>query len=116
MIPLKDEWDLSMALQVLQSETVDSKVWSDAVKWLLLFGPAEIRELISQASSVATSEFFPELSPIGYTEKGEPLYDIKKLAESLGMSEEEALAKMKEIEAEAGGPGLYDASRASRLQ
>lgn len=108
MTAFKNEWDLSMALQVLQSETVDSKIWSDAVKWLFLFGPAQIREMISQASSMATNEFFPDLSPIGYTEEGEPLYDIKKLAESLGMSEEEALAKMAELEAEHHVQSLYD--------
>jgi hypothetical protein len=105
-----------MALQVLQSETVDSKIWSDAVKWLLLFGPPEIREMISQASSMATSEFFPELSPIGYSETGEPLYDIKKLAESLGMSEEEALAKMTDLERELGVQSVYDASQAHKVQ
>lgn len=108
MTAFKNEWDLSMALQVLQSETVDSKIWSDAVKWLFLFGPPQIREMISQASSMATSEFFPDLSPIGYTEEGEPLYDIKKLAESLGMSEEEALAKMAELEAEHQVQSLYN--------
>jgi len=116
MPSLQDEWDLTMALQVLQSETVDSKIWADAVKWLLLFGPPEIREMISQASSMATSEFFPELSPIGYSEKGEPLYDIKKLAESLGMNEEEALAKMAELESELGVRSLYAASGAHRVQ
>jgi hypothetical protein len=105
-----------MALQVLHSETVDGKVWSEAVKWLFLFGPPAIREMISQASSMATGEFFPELAPIGYTDQGEPLYDIKKLAESLGMSEEEALAKMEELEAEHEIQSLYDAPEARKIQ
>ena len=116
MTAFKDEWDLGMALQVLHSETVDSKIWSEAVKWLFLFGPPQIREMISQASSMATGEFFPELSPIGYTDAGEPLYDIKKLAESLGMSEEEALAKMAELEAEHDIQSLYDASGTQTIQ
>jgi hypothetical protein len=116
MTAFKDEWDLGMALQVLHSETVDGKVWSEAVKWLFLFGPPAIREMISQASSMATGEFFPELAPIGYTEQGEPLYDIKKLAESLGMSEEEALAKMAELEAEHEIQSLYDAPEARKIQ
>ena len=72
--------------------------------------------MISQASSMATGEFFPELAPIGYTEQGEPLYDIKKLAESLGMSEEEALAKMEELEAEHEIQSLYDAPEARKIQ
>lgn len=116
MTAFKDEWDLGMALEVLHSETVDSKVWAEAVKWLFLFGPPPIREMISRASSLATGEFFPELAPIGYTERGEPLYDIKKLAESLGMSEEEALAKMAELEAEHEIRSLYDAEAARKIQ
>ncbi|MBU4033156.1 MAG: hypothetical protein KKG34_00030, partial [Proteobacteria bacterium] len=78
--------------------------------------PPTIREMISQASSMATGEFFPELSPIGYTDQGEPLYDIKKLAESLGMSEEEALAKMAELEAEHDIQSLYDKPEAHKIQ
>ena len=116
MTAFKDEWDLGMALQILHSETVDSKIWSEAVKWLFLFGPPAIREMISQASSMATGEFFPELSAIGYTDEGEPLYDIKKLAESLGMSEEEALSKMAELEAEHDIQNLYDASTVHKVQ
>lgn len=116
MTSFKDEWDLGMALEVLHSETVDGKLWSEAVKWLFLFGPPPIREMISRASSIATGEFFPELSPIGYTEGGEPLYDIKKLAESLGMSEEEAVAKMAELEAEHDIQSLYDAPKAQTIQ
>lgn len=108
MTSFKDEWDLEMALQVLHSETVDGKVWAEAVKWLFLFGPPAVRELIGQASSMATSEFFPELSPIGYNEQGAPLYDIKKLAGSLGMSENEVLVRMAELEAEYDIQSLYD--------
>jgi len=116
MTAFKDEWELGMALQVLYSENVDGKVWIEAVKWLLLFGPPAIREMIGQASSMATSEFFPELSPIGYTDQGEALYDIKKLAETLGMSEEETMAKMAELEAEHDIQSLYDAHGARKIQ
>ncbi len=116
MTAFRNEWDLSMALQVLHSETVDGKIWAEAVKWLFLFGPPAIREMISQASSTATGEFFPELSPIGYTDQGEALYDIKKLAESLGMSDEEALAKMADLEAEHDIQSLYDAPAAHKIQ
>lgn len=116
MTTFRNEWDLSMALQVMHSENVDAKIWADAVKWLFLFGPPAIREMISQASSAATGEFFPELSPIGYTEQGEPLYDVKKLAESLGMSEEEALTKMAELEREHDIRSLYDEPEAHKVQ
>jgi hypothetical protein len=116
MNAFRDEWDLSMALQVLRSKTVDGKVWAEAVKWLFLFGPPAVREMISQASSMATGEFFPELTPIGYTDQGEPLYDIKKLAASLGMSEEEALAKMAELEAEHDIQSLFDMTETRTIQ
>jgi hypothetical protein len=104
-----------MALEVLQSETVDSQVWSEAVKWLLLFGPPEIREMIEQASSQATSSFFPELTPVGYGEEGQPMYDIGELARSLGMDEEEALTRMRELEAESGVRSIYVASGAENI-
>ena len=116
MTAFKNEWNLGMALAVLHSENVDGKVWAEAVKWLFLFGPPPIREMISQASSMATGEFFPGLSPIGYTAQGEPLYDIKKLAESLGMSEEEVLAKMAELEEEHEIQNLYDAPEGQKIQ
>ncbi|HCC54261.1 MAG TPA: hypothetical protein DEQ20_04960 [Desulfobulbaceae bacterium] len=116
MTAFKNEWDLSMALQVLHSETVDGKVWAEAVKWLFLFGPPAIREMISLASKMATDKFFPELSPFGYTDQGEPLYDIKKLALSLGMSAEETLARIAELEAEHDIQSLYDAPEAHKIQ
>lgn len=84
MTAFRNEWDLSMALQVLHSETVDSKIWAEAVKWLFLFGPPAIREKISQASSMATGEFFPELSPVGYTEQGMPCTTSKNLPRAWG--------------------------------
>ncbi|OGQ86233.1 MAG: hypothetical protein A2512_07630 [Deltaproteobacteria bacterium RIFOXYD12_FULL_56_24] len=116
MTAFKDEWNLGMALAILHSENVDGKVWAEAVKWLFLFGPPTIRAMISQASSLATGEFFPELSPIGYTVQGEPLYDIKKLAESLGMSEEEVLIKMAELDEEHEIQSLYDESDTHKIQ
>lgn len=115
MTPFKDQWNLAMALQVLQSETVDSQTWSEAVKWLLLFGTPEIREMISLASSQATSSFFPELTPLGYSDEGFPLYDIGKLARSLGMDTEETLARMKKLDAELGSHSLYTAAEAGKI-
>lgn len=115
MTPFKEQWDLAMALQVLQSETVDSRTWSEAVKWLFLFGPPEIREMISLASSQATSSFFPELAPVGYNDEGQPMYNIKELARSLGMDEEEALEKMRELESETGLRSIYAAAEAGKI-
>ncbi|MFA7382505.1 MAG: hypothetical protein WC001_03570 [Desulfurivibrionaceae bacterium] len=116
MTVFKNEWNLGMALAILPSENVDGKVWAEAVKWLFLFGPPTIREMISQASSQATGEFFPGLSPIGYTSKGEPLYNLRILAESLGMSEEEVRAKMAELAEEHEIQSLYDESDMQKIQ
>lgn len=116
MISFKDEWNFEMALEVLQSQTVDSKLWADAVKWLLLYGPPEVKEMISQASGMASGELFPDLAPIGYTDSGEPLYDIKALAKSLGLSEEEAMEKMVELEKEYGLRNIFDASEVNKVQ
>ncbi len=116
MHSFKDEWNFEMALEVLQSETVDSKIWSDAVKWLMLFGPPQVKELLNQASSMATTKFFPELAPIGYTNEGQPLYDIKALAQSLGMSEEEALDKMAELEKEHGFQNVFAEEESHKVQ
>ncbi|MFZ5774906.1 MAG: hypothetical protein ACOY3Z_05430 [Thermodesulfobacteriota bacterium] len=116
MTTFKDEWDLTMALEVLGSQTVDSRLWADAVKWLLLFGPPEVRQVIAGASSMATGELFPELSPSGYTDDGEPLYDTAKLAESLGMSEEELLERMAELEEAYQVRGIYAGNEAHKVQ
>jgi len=32
---------------------IDSKTWADAVKWLMLFGPEEIKKLLLDASTNA---------------------------------------------------------------
>jgi len=98
MTDIKSQWDLEMALQVLQQETVTSEVWADAAKWLLLYGPPQIQELLRQASSFATRDCFPQLQSAGYTDEGEPCYDISDLATTLGLTEEEAIEKIQEVE------------------
>ncbi|HIJ79157.1 MAG: hypothetical protein OEY01_09090 [Desulfobulbaceae bacterium] len=115
MTSFKDHWDLEMALQVMQHQTVDSKTWADAVKWLLLYGPPAIKEMISQASSMATENFFPELTPIGYNDEGEPLYDIQALAKSLGISEEEAMEKIAELEKKYGIKNIFGEGQAHKI-
>ena len=93
-------WDLESAMQVLANDTVDSKLWAEAVEWLILYGPPEIQELLINASKTATSSSFPELKPSHYTSEGEPCYDIGELARSLGIDEEEAQEILKKKDQE----------------
>lgn len=86
----KDLWDLETALKVLAHHSVDSKLWAEAVEWLILYGPLEIRQLLLDASMTATMSSFPDLKPTHYTPDGQPCYDIGELAKSLGIDEEEA--------------------------
>ena len=85
----KELWDLESAMKVLEHDTVDSKLWAEAVEWLMLYGPPEIQELLIEASTTATNSSFPGLTPSHYTPSGQPVYDVKVLADSLGISEDE---------------------------
>ena len=95
---LKDEWDIDSAMKVLQHPTVDSKLWSEAVEWLLLYGPPEIREILLNSSGTATHECFPNLQAKGYAADGQPCYNVDDLAKSLNVSEDEARAMILEKE------------------
>lgn len=86
----RDEWDLDTALKILQNKTVDSKLWAEAVEWLLVYGPPELVSLLLEASAHATDNSFPKLRPATYTHDGQPCYDIKEVARSLGITEEAA--------------------------
>lgn len=99
----KDIWDLESALKVLAHETVDSKVWAEAVKWLILHGPVEIRQMLLDASNLATGTSFPELKPSQYTSDGQPCYDIKDLAKSLNITEAEVQDFLRQKETELAG-------------
>ncbi len=96
----KDLWDMESALKVLAHDTVDGKLWAEAVKWLILHGPVEIRQLLLEASSIATRVSFPQLQPSHYTADGQPCYNIKDLAKSLNITEKEVtdLLQQKEME------------------
>ena len=96
----KDLWDLESAMQVLAHTSVDSKLWAEAVEWLILHGPPEIRQLLIDASTSATNSSFPDLTPTHYTPDGQACYDIGELAKSLGISEEEAKSILKQKEKE----------------
>jgi len=91
MPDFKHEWTVESAMEILYHPTVDSRIWAEAVEWLLLYGPPEIHEMLQQASNYATGREFPDLKPKAYTEKGEPVYAISGIASALGISEEEAV-------------------------
>jgi hypothetical protein len=95
----KDQWNLETALKILQHQTVESQLWAEAVEWLMLYGPPEIKEILLKASGIATETFFPELKPTSYSADGEPYYDVAAIAKALGISEEEAheIIRRKEI-------------------
>ena len=116
MISFKDQWDLEMALEVLKNKEVASTTWSEAAKWILLYGPPELQEMMRQASNIATKSCFPELEPERYTEEGHPCYDVDKIAEALGLSRQEALEKIAEMENEQGVKHLFDASETENIQ
>lgn len=102
MTAFKQEWTVDSAMEILRHPTVDSKLWAEAVEWLLLYGPPEIREMLRQASGHATSKSFPELQPQRYDPDGSPCYEIADLARSLGISEEEARTQLVEKEQKHG--------------
>ena len=88
----KDLWDIESAMKVLTHPTVDGKLWAEAVKWLILHGPPEIRRMLLQASSQATDSTFPHLRPTHYTNSGQPIYNVNELARAMGIPVEEVLA------------------------
>lgn len=116
MYSFKDEWDLSMALEVLGNENVDSKTWADAAKWLLLYGPPEVREIISQASLHASSETFQNLKATGFDESGRPLFTLEDLASSLGITTEDALRHMENIDGEEDSFQLFSGDNVKKIQ
>jgi hypothetical protein len=95
----KDLWDLESAMQVLAHDTVDSKLWADAVEWLIHNGPPEIKKILMEASAQATNSSFPELTPSHYDTNGQPCYDVAQLAKSLNISENEVKKILQQKEA-----------------
>ncbi len=95
---LKEEWDLESAMKVLQHPTVDAKLWSGAVEWLILYGPEEIREILLNSSGMATHECFPDLQAKGYAPDGQPCYSVADMATALHVSEDEARKMLQDKE------------------
>lgn len=112
----KSQWDVPMAMQVLQDPHAESDLWSEAVKWLLLYGPPEVRELLAQSSGFATSECFPGLRPEGFNAQGEPCYSLDDLADSLGMTVGEAAEKLVDMETEQEVQLLFGEEEIRKLQ
>ncbi len=104
----RDHWDLDTAMTVLQNKTVDSKLWAEAVEWLLLYGPPEIVDMLLKASSHATNNTFPELQVRNYTHDGQPCYDVKEIARSLGITEQEAVEIIARKEQFHSKPHFFD--------
>lgn len=95
---LKDQWDLQSALEVLKHQTVDAKIWAEAVEWLILYGPDTIRELLLDSSGAATHSCFPDLQAKGYAPDGQPCYSVADMAKAMGISEDETREILKEKE------------------
>jgi hypothetical protein len=112
----QEEWTTENALRVLNHPSVDSKLWADAVEWLMLYGPQEIKELLAQASGQATKNSFPELKTTGCTTDGEPCYTITDLAKSLNIPAEEAAKIISEKEKQHGIRQLFDKNETGKLQ
>ena len=90
MTEFKEEWTVQAAMEILQHPTVDSKIWAEAVEWLLLYGPPEIKSVLQASADHAAKEEFPDLRAESFTEDGELCYKVADLAKALGISEEEA--------------------------
>ena len=107
---------METAMEILQHPTVDSKIWSEAVEWLLLYGPPEVQELLQQASGHATRDSFPDLTPVGFTADGEPCYSVAELAKSLNISEQQAAEILAEKEQQHGIRQLFEEEETTGMQ
>ena len=116
MTTFKEEWTLETAMTILRHPAVDSKTWAEAVEWLLIYGPPEVRSLLEQASCHATGEGFPELQPKGYAPDGSPCYDLGDLARLLGITEEEVREQILSKEQKHGTRHGYNSDETSKLQ
>ena len=116
MTEFKKEWTVESAMEILAHPTVDSKIWSEAVEWLLLYGPPEIQEMLKQASGYATSHEFPDLKAERFTDKGEPVYSVAQLAGALGISEQEAAEIIADKQQRHGVQQFFDEQDTKKVQ
>ena len=116
MTEFKKEWNVESAMEIVQHPTVDSRIWAEAVEWLLLYGPPEIQEMLSGASSYATGREFPELKPQGFAGDGELVYSVGDIAQALGISEEEAAEIIADKQQKHGVQQLFDKQSTKKMQ
>ena len=116
MTEFKKEWNVESAMEIVQHPTVDSKIWAEAVEWLLLYGPPEIKERLTEASSYATGKEFPELKPQGFAGDGELVYSVGEVAQALGISEEEAAEIITEKQQKHGIQHLLNKKSTKKMQ
>jgi hypothetical protein len=109
------QWNVEMAMDVLGSQDVDGELWSEAVKWLLLYGPPQVKEILGQASSFAFNEYFPQVQAKGYGDEGQPFYDLHDIAEALGIDESEVGAKLAELQFEEGVEVVVEGDRVYKI-
>ncbi len=116
MTAFKEEWTIQGAMEILRHRTVDSKIWTEAVEWLLLYGPPEIKSLLQQAAGLATREEFPDLQAKAFTRDGEPCYNIADIAKALGIPEEEAVGILAAKEQKHGIRCRVDEQETKKIQ
>ncbi len=116
MTDFKKEWTVESAIEILAHPTVDSKVWSEAVEWLMVYGPPEIQEMLQHASGFATSREFPELKAQGFTRDGQPVYSVADVAQVLNISEEEAAEIIAEKQQKHGLQQFFDEMETRKVQ
>ena len=116
MTEFKQEWTVESAMQILRHPTVDSRIWAEAVEWLLMYGPPEIREKLSEAAGYATGKEFPDLKPQGFTGEGEQVYVVAEVARALGISETEAAEILAGKQEKHGVQQLFDRQDTRKVQ
>ena len=116
MTEFKEEWTVESAMEIVQHPTVDSRIWAEAVEWLLLYGPPEIREMLKGASGYAAGKEFPDLKAQGFTAEGDIVYSIAEIAKVLGISEEEAADMIAEKEMKHGMLHRLDEQDSKKVQ
>ena len=112
----RDQWNIEMAMQVLVSDSVDSQTWTEAAKWLMLYGPVELQQVLLEASSHATGTFFPELKASAFTKDGEPLFRLDHIAEALGADSETVKKTLQHSTAEGEDIVLLDEEDTFKIQ
>lgn len=111
----KEQWDLEMALSVLGSETVDARLWAEAVKWLLLYGQPELREVLAAASATSFAQCFPGVRVSGHSDSGQPYYALADLAGALGIPLAEAAERLVELQSTLGVEFLVEDGRVYKV-